>query len=89
MQEHYQLSQKEINKDLLAGVLSTPKWWWPLVLFCLLVFLTGVGAFGYMVNKGLGVTGLGRPVFWGFFMVNFVFWIGISHAGIMISAVKV
>ena len=42
---------------------------------------------GYMLNKGVGVTGLNRPVFWGFFMVNFVFWIGISHAGIMISAI--
>ena len=40
-----------------------------------------------MMNKGVGVTGLNRPVFWGFFMVNFVFWIGISHAGIMISAI--
>tara|TARA_B100000686_G_C16771638_1_gene965557 strand:- start:1427 stop:2662 length:1236 start_codon:yes stop_codon:yes gene_type:complete len=40
-----------------------------------------------MLNKGVGVTGLNRPVYWGFFMVNFVFWIGISHAGIMISAI--
>ena len=87
MQEHYQLTEKEINRDLLSGVLATPRWWLPLTAFCLLVFLTGVGAFGYMVNKGVGVTGLSRPGYWGFFMVNFVFWIGISHAGIMISAI--
>ncbi|MDA1349348.1 MAG: polysulfide reductase NrfD, partial [Chloroflexi bacterium] len=87
MQEHIQFTQKEINRDLLSGVLSTPKWWPPLTIFLLIVFLTGVGAFGYMLNKGVGVTGLNRPVMWGFFMTNFVFWIGISHAGVMLSAI--
>lgn len=87
MQEHVQLTQKEINRDLLAGVLGMPSWWIGAVIFLSLVFLTGVGAFGYMLNKGVGVTGLNRPVMWGFFMTNFVFWIGISHAGIMISAI--
>jgi len=87
MQEHIQLTQKQINDDLLAGVLGMPKWWLPAVLFLTLVVFTGLGAFGYMVNQGLGVTGLNRPVMWGFFIVNFVFWIGISHAGIMISAI--
>ena len=87
MQEHVQLTQKEINEDLLSGILKTPKWWLGSMLILTLVFITGIGAFGYMVNKGVGVTGLNRPVFWGFFMINFVFWIGISHAGIMISAI--
>ena len=87
MQEHIQLDQKRINEDLLSGVLKTPRWWLPAVIFVFLVFITGLCAFGYMLNKGVGVTGLNRPVFWGFFMVNFVFWIGISHAGIMISAI--
>jgi molybdopterin-containing oxidoreductase family membrane subunit len=87
MQEHIQLTQKQINDDLLKGVLGMPSWWLPAVLFLTLVVFTGLGAFGYMVNKGLGVTGLNRPVMWGFFIVNFVFWIGISHAGIMISAI--
>ena len=87
MQEHVQLNQKEVNEGLLNGVLGTQKWWLPSVGFMTLVFITGIGAFGYMVNQGIGVTGLNRPVFWGVFMVNFVFWIGISHAGIMISAI--
>jgi molybdopterin-containing oxidoreductase family membrane subunit len=87
MQEHVQLDQKEINQELLSGVLKTPRWWLPAVIGLTIVFLTGLSAFGYMLNKGVGVTGLNRPVFWGFFMVNFVFWIGISHAGIMISAI--
>lgn len=36
---------------------------------------------------GLGVTGLGEPVSWGFYIINFVFFIGISHAGTLISAI--
>ena len=87
MQDHIQLDQKQINDDLLAGVLGMPKWWLPAVIFLTLVVFAGLGSFGYMMNKGLGVTGLNRPVMWGFFIVNFVFWIGISHAGIMISAI--
>ncbi len=87
MQEHVDLTQKEINDSILAGILGMPKWWLGAVIFLTLVVFTGLGSFGYMVNKGIGVTGLNRPVFWGFFMTNFVFWIGISHAGIMISAI--
>src|SRR6516225_4916443 len=47
------------------------------------------GAFAWFVQlrDGMGVTGLHRPVFWGFYIVDFVFWIGISHAGTLISAI--
>jgi molybdopterin-containing oxidoreductase family membrane subunit len=40
-----------------------------------------------MISEGLGVAGVNRPVFWGIFLVNTVFWIGISHAGTFISAI--
>jgi molybdopterin-containing oxidoreductase family membrane subunit len=40
-----------------------------------------------MVDKGLGITNVNRPVAWAFFITNFVFWIGISHAGVMLSAI--
>ena len=36
---------------------------------------------------GLGTTGMGHPVSWAFYLVNFVFFIGISHAGALVSAV--
>ena len=42
---------------------------------------------GKLILKGLGITGLRRPNFWGIFLVNFVFWIGISHAGTFVSAI--
>jgi len=87
MQEHVQLTQKEINDDLLAPVLGMPKWWYGAVGFLLLVIFIGLAAYGYELYWGMGVTGLNRPVMWGFYITNFVFWIGISHAGIMISAI--
>ena len=43
--------------------------------------------FGRQVVYGLGVTGLNHPITWGFYIVNFVFFIGISHAGTLISAI--
>jgi molybdopterin-containing oxidoreductase family membrane subunit len=43
--------------------------------------------FGRQVGLGLGVTGMNQPVTWGFYIVNFVFFIGISHAGTLISAI--
>jgi len=41
----------------------------------------------HQIMMGLGVTGLAQPVSWGFYIVNFVFFIGISHAGTLISAI--
>ncbi|RCS54791.1 hydrogenase [Bremerella cremea] len=42
---------------------------------------------GYLVFTGVGVWGNNNPVYWGFPIVNFVFWVGIGHAGTLISAI--
>ncbi|MFH1303070.1 MAG: NrfD/PsrC family molybdoenzyme membrane anchor subunit, partial [Planctomycetota bacterium] len=57
--------------------------------FAISVGLTGVlfACVGYLLVTGVGVWGNNSPVFWGFPIVNFVFWIGIGHAGTLISAV--
>jgi Ni/Fe-hydrogenase subunit HybB-like protein len=44
-------------------------------------------AIGYLVVKGVGIWGIDIPVGWGFAIVNFVWWIGIGHAGTLISAI--
>ena len=49
--------------------------------------LWGIVSYFLQWNDGLGVTGLNFPVSWGFYIVNFVFFIGISHAGTLISAI--
>jgi Ni/Fe-hydrogenase subunit HybB-like protein len=51
------------------------------------VALVGAGLLFRQWWLGLGVTGLSRPIYWGIYLVNFVFFIGISHAGTLISAI--
>ena len=87
MQEGRVLPSREINRDLLKSILSPPGWYWITVAVLAIIVMVAMSAAGLMINKGLGVTGLNRPVMWGFFIVNFVFWIGISHAGVMLSAI--
>ena len=62
---------------------------WGLILFfvsnSLLLLLLGL--LGYLFWEGTGIWGLNNPVGWGYAIVNFVFWVGIGHAGTLISAV--
>lgn len=51
------------------------------------VLLLLFGSVGYLFWEGTGIWGLNVPVAWGFDIVNFVFWVGIGHAGTLISAV--
>ena len=87
MQQRVSLAHRQINADLLGVVLKAPVWYWVVLAGLGSFVLVAVVAIGFMINKGLGVTGLNRPVMWGFFITDFVFWIGISHAGVMISAI--
>lgn len=52
-------------------------------LFLLLVLFASIG---YLILAGVGIWGINIPVAWGFAIVNFVWWIGIGHAGTLISA---
>ncbi|RKX35616.1 MAG: hydrogenase [Verrucomicrobia bacterium] len=66
---------------------KTPKWWW--ICFCVAGFIASFTITGliYQVGTGVGVWGLANPMNWGWAIVNFVFWIGIGHAGTLISAI--
>ncbi|MBL7975317.1 MAG: hypothetical protein JNJ85_10415, partial [Candidatus Kapabacteria bacterium] len=47
----------------------------------------GIGCILYTVFNGIGVWGLNNPIGWGWDITNFVFWVGIGHAGTLISAI--
>ncbi|MFC1619216.1 NrfD/PsrC family molybdoenzyme membrane anchor subunit [Candidatus Neomarinimicrobiota bacterium] len=66
---------------------KTPRLWW--ILFGVAVSLAMVlaGSAGWLIWEGTGIWGLNNPVGWGWAIVNFVFWVGIGHAGTLISAV--
>src|SRR5262249_24948480 len=76
-----------ITDDLLRPLTTTSWRFYALVLVLGSIVAAGAYSFVYQVWNGLGVSGLRWPVYWGFYITNFVFWIGISHAGTLISAI--
>jgi molybdopterin-containing oxidoreductase family membrane subunit len=64
-----------------------PAWWWPAFGLSSLMLAGGVFAAAYLISTGVGVWGENRTVGWAFDITNFVFWIGIGHAGTLISAI--
>jgi Ni/Fe-hydrogenase subunit HybB-like protein len=85
------LNQRPLGwiSDHIAAVIDgkTPTWWW--ALFVPSVLITGVcfAMILYLMSTGVGVWGLMVPVAWAWDITNFVFWIGIGHAGTLISAI--
>ena len=62
-------------------------YWWVAFLPSLALLLLGVAAVAYLTTTGIGTWGLNRTVGWAFDITNFVFWVGIGHAGTLISAI--
>ncbi len=78
---------KRLSDDLLRPLFHTTWKFWALVVFLASIVAVGLFAFLFQATTGFGQSGTRMPVFWGFYIVNFVFWIGISHAGTLISAI--
>jgi molybdopterin-containing oxidoreductase family membrane subunit len=51
------------------------------------IVVTGLSTWMYQMYRGFGMTGINMPIYWAFYITTFVFWIGISHAGTLISAI--
>lgn len=77
----------EINQAVLQPMFRTGRGFWILVAILVAVIVWGMYAWGYLIYWGMGTAGINRPVYWGLFISTFIFWVGISHAGTMISAV--
>src|SRR5688500_17203424 len=65
----------------------TPRWWWVSLAISATIAGIGVGMILYLIATGVGVWGLNWTVGWAWDITNFVFWIGIGHAGTLISAI--
>lgn len=81
------LPYQRIREDLFRPLSRVSRSYMLVTLCAFAVGAAGLVAWAYQLRSGMGVTGLHRPVFWGFYIVDFVFWIGISHAGTLISAI--
>lgn len=75
------------KEKLIDPLFRSSPGFWILIAGLSLVVSWGIYMYARQVTLGLGVTGMNRPVFWGTYMVNFIFFIGISHAGTLISAI--
>ncbi|MBW2279568.1 MAG: polysulfide reductase NrfD [Deltaproteobacteria bacterium] len=80
-------SPEDYNEGILA-VLAPPS---PIYVVAVLTMMglvgAGAAALAYQTYAGMGVTGLMHPVMWGVYITTFVFWVGIAHAGTLISAI--
>jgi molybdopterin-containing oxidoreductase family membrane subunit len=80
-------SENRLTADLMRPLVRTSALWYAWVGMLVMIVATGLFCWWFQMWRGFGVTGLGWPVYWGFLITDFVFWIGISHAGTLISAI--
>jgi molybdopterin-containing oxidoreductase family membrane subunit len=75
--------------EKISGIVltrRTPLIWMVIFTTAFLLFLLLSVSISYLLYKGVGIWGINIPVGWGFAIVNFVWWVGIGHAGTLISA---
>ncbi len=81
-------SYHDVTVDVAAAVEGKAnKSWWIVFSIALAAFSWGIGCIIYTVSTGIGTWGLNKTVGWAWDITNFVWWVGIGHAGTLISAV--
>jgi Ni/Fe-hydrogenase subunit HybB-like protein len=77
-----------VTEDVCRPMLRPPsRLWWAGFAFSFSLLMLGVAAVSYQIATGVGTWGLNTTVGWAFDITNFVFWVGIGHAGTLISAI--
>jgi molybdopterin-containing oxidoreductase family membrane subunit len=82
-------SYAAVGEQITDLVLKRPPrlGWLAALMISFLFFMVLLTAICYLLLKGVGIWGLNIPVAWGFAITNFVWWVGIGHAGTFISAI--
>ena len=79
---------KDVTEDIVRPIEGRAnKTWWIVFSIALVAFLWGLGCIIYTVSTGIGTWGLNNTIEWAWDITNFVWWVGIGHAGTLISAV--
>lgn len=81
------LTYSRVTTDVVRMLDKPSVKWWALFMISLSFVGIGLMCFIYQVYVGLGVAGYRHPVFWGAYITDFVFWVGIAHSGTLISAI--
>jgi Ni/Fe-hydrogenase subunit HybB-like protein len=77
---------EQVDRDVIATLHPTVPWFLSLAT-AVFFLLIGISCLCYQIYSGLGVAGYTPPVMWGVYIITFVFWVGIGHAGTLISAI--
>ena len=78
----------DITNDVVGPIEDkAPRTWYLLLTISAIVGMWGIGCILYLIGTGIGVWGLNKTVGWAWDITNFVWWVGIGHAGTLISAV--
>ncbi len=81
------ISYSEINDDVIKSMLTLTWKYWVAVGIALVVGIYGAAVFYWQTTVGLGVWGTNDPIVWGIDIPSFIFWIGLSHSGTLLSAI--
>ncbi|HEX6080151.1 MAG TPA: NrfD/PsrC family molybdoenzyme membrane anchor subunit [Methylomirabilota bacterium] len=82
-----QATWADVNQDVDRTLLSAGNTYFAWMTLVALILACGVAAWSWQIWIGLGVAGIRTPQMWALYITNFVFWIGIGHAGTLISAI--
>jgi Ni/Fe-hydrogenase subunit HybB-like protein len=85
---HQDLSYADVNRDVVRSLVVTGKRYY--VSLGIAISLTLICFFFpwfYQLYYGLGAAGMNHPAVWGTYLANFIFWIGLSHSGTLLSCV--
>ena len=81
-------SYSQITDDVMASVVGKAnRSWWIAIGIAAVMAAWGIGCILYLIGTGIGTWGLNKTVGWAWDITNFVWWVGIGHAGTLISAV--
>ncbi len=81
------ISEDSLNQQSLLPMFLTTKAWFIFTLSLASIVAFGAAAWGFQIITGMGVANLNHPVFWGMYIATFVFWVGVSHSGTMVSSI--
>jgi len=77
----------EVTRDVIATLGKPSRGYVLMFVGAVILFLIGLATFVALVKEGLGLAGYNPPVMWSVYITTFVFWVGIGHAGTLISAI--
>ncbi|MBL1433155.1 MAG: polysulfide reductase NrfD [Gammaproteobacteria bacterium] len=81
------LPWSQINKDVMRSMMNPRKAYWVAIIVCIAMISCAVAAEVYQYNVGMGPANLNWPHMWDLYIATFIFWIGMSHPGTLLSAI--